>query len=299
MLEPGSFICQYEIVRLVATGGMSQVYQARSTDDGQPAAVKVLHHEWCSDDELRARFCNEASVLKQIQHPHIVAVMGQGFLPERTPFMILEWLPASLDRVLAEVGGPLPYFLAARVAAATARALAALHQREIIHRDLKPSNVLLSSGDVSRATIKLSDLGLAKVRSTNAVGGAGSPLTAVPVSTGGSTMLGTWDYMAPEQWIESKVVTFSADVYALGILLFQMLTGHLPFVAANERDLMVLHLFEPPPWSLLDTVLNSSTPSTSRDRQPSDLRKMLQQMLNKKPGDRPPIETAIEWLQRR
>lgn len=291
MLKSGTRIGEFEIVGLIATGGMSQVYRASRIHDGEPVAVKILHEAWCGDDELRARFCNEASVLEQIDHPCIVTAMERGITPEGAPFMILEWLPSTLERVLVLADGRILYHLAARVTTHVARALAALHQRGIIHRDLKPSNILLSQNDLSTATIKLGDLGLAKI-AARGPGHHGADTrervaAAVPVSTGGNTVLGTWDYMAPEQWIQAKQATPVADVYALGVILFRMLAGRLPFIADDERTLMALHLFEEPSWKLLDSPVEP-TPTKLGDR--------LVRMLSKRIGDRPSIDTVIRWF---
>lgn len=210
--------------------------------------------------------------------------------------MVLEWLPSTLARALARAGGRLSYPAAARVCAAIAQALGALHERGIIHRDLKPSNALLSDDDPSTAIIKLGDLGLSKVTghgSTNAQGsgvqGDQRVSPAVAISTGGSTVLGTWDYMAPEQWIQSKQVTSKADVYSLGVLLFQMLAGRLPFVADDERTFMALHLLEAPPWHLLDGHLHGANAMPN-------LTDRLAAMLRKRPRDRPSIEEVVHWF---
>ena len=291
MLEPGTHIGDFEIEEFVATGGMSRVYRACHIHDRKPFAVKILHEAWCHDDELRARFCNEASALEQIHHPSIVEAVERGFSADGTPFMILEWLPWTLERVLVLADSRTPYPLAARVTASVARALDALHQRGIVHRDLKPSNIFLSEFELSSATIKLGDLGLAKVDAQGPDRHGADPReqvsAAVPVSTGGSTMLGTWDYMAPEQWIQAKQATPVADVYSLGVILFRMLTGRLPFVADDERALMALHLFEEPPWHLLDGHADGPAP---------ELRERLARMMGKRVGERPSVAAVIRWF---
>jgi serine/threonine-protein kinase len=287
MLSPGLRIGEYVLVRLAAMGAMSEVYEGRHVARGHPVAVKVLSPEWCLHAEVMARFLNEARALQSLRHAHIVTAFECGTLPERPPFMILEWLPVDLHQVLSRVEGPLSPGTAVHVAAQLADALAALHDRGIVHRDLKPANVLLAREEPPVLEVKLADLGLAKVSPREAdarTGGEPAPPSAHPVSTGGSALLGTWDYMAPEQWIRSKSVDPKADVYALGVLLFQMLTGRLPFVAEQQKNLMYLHLLEPPPLELLD----GRVPATTRD--------LVAGMLGKKPAQRPTMREVMERL---
>jgi serine/threonine-protein kinase len=265
---------------------MSEVYEGRHALSGRAVAVKVLSAEWCIHPELVARFLNEAQALQRLRHARIVTAFSSGILPEGPPFIILEWLPVGLHQVLEREKGALSPRLAANVARQLAEALAALHAQGIVHRDLKPANVLMARQDRSILEVKLADLGLAKVPSKAAPGGGGegSPLSISPVSTGGGALLGTWDYMAPEQWIASKGVDPKADVYALGVLLFQMLAGRLPFVAEQQKDLMYLHLLEPPPLGLLGGTV------------PADLRGLVSEMLNKKAGPRPTMSYVVGRL---
>jgi serine/threonine protein kinase len=277
-LAKGFRVGDYELARHVATGVMSEVYEACHVHSGHLAAVKVLSPEWCLDQEFTTRFLNEASALDVLRHPRIVALLASGNLPDGLPFMILEWLPLSLEQALFRAGGAVAERAAARVAAQIAEALSALHARGVVHRDLKPANVLLDQEDLTVATAKLSDLGFAKVPQGPAALPsplAAAPLAVLPISTGGSEVLGSMDYMAPEQWMRSKDADPRADVYALGVLLFQMLTGHLPFIAEEEHALMMLHLFEPPPLHLLDGLAALAT------------RDLIAQMLDKKPAPRP------------
>ncbi|WP_437834946.1 serine/threonine-protein kinase [Sorangium sp. So ce1153] len=282
MLAPGSRVEGYEVVSLVAVGAMCHVYEARSEHAARSVAVKALHEALCADEDIVTRFFNEASVLRSIQHPYIVPLLAAGTLPSGSPYMVLEWLPSDLARALADgdEGCALPLRTAARLASQIASALLALHSRGIIHRDLKPANVLLDACDLGVAEVRLADLGLAKVRSE-----AGGEQSAVGhVSTGGSVMLGTWDYMAPEQWIKSKTAGAQADVYSLGVLLFQMLVGRLPFVAEQPKDLMALHLFENPPMDRLG------------EQTPPALRDLVGRMLNKIPSTRPSMQEVIGQL---
>lgn len=282
MLAPGAQIEGYEVVRLAAIGAMCQVYEARSPGAGGVVAFKVLHDVFCADEEVVTRFCNEASLLRTLRHPYIVGLLAAGRLPGGRPYAVLEWLPSNLARALAAAGNPFSARTAARVASQIAAALSALHERGIVHRDLKPDNVLLDDGDIDRAAVRLADLGLAKVRAES----GREPLAVEHISTGGGGLVGTWDYMAPEQWIKSKSVDARADVYSLGVLLFQMLAGRLPFVGDQPKDLMALHLFEKPPLSRLGDVVTR------------DVRDLVGRMLRKLPADRPGMEEVLGALGR-
>ncbi|WP_257450694.1 serine/threonine-protein kinase [Archangium lipolyticum] len=282
MLSPGLRIGEHVLVRRVAIGAMSEVYEGRHETLGHPVAVKVLFPEWCAHEEVVARFLNEARALQLLRHARIVTAFEYGTLPGGTPFMVLEWLPVDLHRVLTRAGGPLPPRDAVRVTTQLAEALTALHERGIVHRDLKPANVLLAREEPSALEVKLADLGLAKMPPSEVEARAEEP--TLPVSTGGGALLGTWDYMAPEQWVQSKSVDPKADVYALGVLLFQMLTGQLPFPAEQQKDLMYFHLLEPPPLDLLE------------GRVPPTIRDLVAEMLGKKPAQRPAMRDVMERL---
>lgn len=279
MTSVPSHLGEYQLVRRAATGATSDVYEGRHSIRGDRVAVKVLHHEWCLHLEVVARFLNEAQALHRIQHPHLASVISWGASADGPPYTVLEWLPASLDRALEPDRQVIPVPIVLRIALQLADALVVLHERGVIHRDLKPANVLMTSLDLADADVKIADLGLAKIRA-----GEGGGPAALPVSTGGSELLGTWDYMAPEQWIRSKDAGPKVDVYALGVVMFQMLSGRLPFIADREKDLMFLHLFEPPPLALLDPVV------------PPEVRALLAGMLDKKISGRPTMVEIRERL---
>jgi serine/threonine protein kinase len=287
MIAPDSRIGDYEIVRYVATGAMSEIYEGRRSGGGPPVAVKVMHDDLCADTDLRTRFQNEARALEALRHPRIIALFAWGSLPEGPPYMVLEWLPHSLEQALTRAGGSVPSQVAARAGAQIAEALAALHDSGVIHRDVKPANVLLAEDDLARAELKIADLGLRKVLRENAPD-AGSETTAAipafPLSTGASDLLGTWEYMAPEQWIQSKTVGPEADVYSLGVLLFQMVVGRLPFEAEEQRDWMAFHVLRTPPLHLLD---GRASPA---------LRELIARILSKKAAERPAVREAAEAL---
>lgn len=285
MLRAGFYIEDYEIVRQAASGATSVVYEARHRSSGRTVALKVLDAEWCLYEEVIKRFLNEARALGNLRHDRLIMLFAQGRLSDERPYMVLEWLPYSLDYAIERTAGKLPIHVAARAGSQIGEALHALHTHGIVHRDLKPANLLMADEDLTRAELKLVDLGLAKLpRETSAHAGAEAALAAVHVSTGGSEQLGTWEYMAPEQWIRSKGVDAKTDVYSLGVLLFQMLTGRLPFVAQQRKEWMGSHLLESPPLDLL-------TPWA-----PPAFRELIARMLSKKAGPRPTMCEVTEQL---
>jgi eukaryotic-like serine/threonine-protein kinase len=276
MLPPGFRLGGHVIVREAAVGAMGEIYEGRHEASGRKVAVKVLSPGWCLHPEIAARFVNEGRALQELRHPHIVTVFECGVLSGGEPYLILEWLPANLQQALARASGPQPVGTAVSAALQLAEALGALHARGIVHRDVKPANVLLVKNGPLDLEIKLADLGLAKVTSATS--------SRVPVSTAGSALLGTWEYMSPEQWIRSKDAGPESDVYSLGVLLFQVLAGRLPFIAEEKKDLMGFHLFEPPPIELLPEAV------------PPTLRELVAGMLAKKPSTRPGLPAVIERL---
>jgi serine/threonine protein kinase len=244
-LEPGMKLGPYVILRIADGGGTCLVVEARAPEESQSVAIKVMHRLWAADDELRKRFLNEAFVLSTLRHPNVVMSLGTGELPTHEPYMVLQWIPFSLQGVMEERKTGLEPRMVVRVGVQIARALVFLHEKNIIHRDIKPGNILLDAEDLARANVVLSDLGLAKVAPER------RSSAGMQISTGGQARFGTWDYMAPEQWLQTKDVDPKADVYSLGVLLFQLISGTLPFVGGDAKNLMRMHLFDDAPMERL------------------------------------------------
>ncbi len=278
LLKPGFVLNEYIIRRVVDAGGMCNVYEAYTSSESKAVAVKAMHHVWAQDTELRQRFLNEAHLLTTLHHEHLVESLGNGVLPSGEPFMVLKWLPFSLQNILDARKSAFESHVVHRLSGQIARALVFLHEQNIVHRDLKAANVLLDGDDLTRANTRLADLGLAKVAPQQ------RSVLGMQVSTGGQARFGTWDYMAPEQWIRAKDVGPKADVYSLGVLMYQMLSGELPFVANDAKNLMRMHLFVNAPTERL------------RGTCARPLFTLVDRMLRKTAKERPSMTEVVERL---
>jgi serine/threonine protein kinase len=221
---------------------MGTVYRAQHEILGRPAAVKLLRPELAANVELVQRFFTEAKAASAIHHPGIIEVFDFGYTSDDRAYLIMEFLEGeSLARRLHTRGGRLAEHEAAQITRGIASALTAAHAKGIIHRDLKPDNVfLVPDPDMpSGERPKVLDFGIAKLA---------SHLTEHRTQTG--ALIGTPLYMAPEQARAAQAIDHRADLYSLGCILYQMLVGQPPFVAAGSGEIIALHLFtEPEPPS--------------------------------------------------
>ena len=227
---------RYRILERVAAGGMGQVYLAAHTRIACLFAVKVLYGDLAFEPAMQARFLREAEVASCLSSRHIVRVVDFGQSAAGLPYLVMEYLdgPTLFDVVTRE--GALAPRRAARIAQRIARGLSHAHERGIVHRDMKTENVILMREDDEVDIPRLLDFGVARLRES----GAAERLTTAGV------VLGTPLYMAPEQFLGGEVDA-RADLYALGIILFEMLTGVPPFEGTTLNELAQKHLVEPPP----------------------------------------------------
>lgn len=223
----GHQLGQYEVQKLIAKGGMATVYLARQKNMNRDVALKILPSILLHDDNFLERFYREVEVIANLQHPHIMPVYDFGEY-DNMPFISMAYLSGGTLADLIKRGPMSPDDIV-RITNQMADALDYAHSKNIIHRDFKPSNVLLDA----RGNTYLADFGLAKVTSMD------SQIT-------GTAILGTPTYMAPEQ-ASAVDLTAAADVYALGVTIFQMLTGRVPFDAPTSGGLLVAHLTQPVP----------------------------------------------------
>ena len=242
----GHKVNNYEIKRLLGEGGMGAVYLAEHPILNRKAAVKVLKPEFAANTELVQRFLNEARAANAIHHPNIIDIIDVGLLPEGVPYMMMEFLEGeSLAARLRRVQR-LSVSQAVACARQTASAVAAAHAVGIVHRDLKPDNLFVVPDPLNpgQERIKVLDFGIAKLRPEFA---PGTPRTSA------GALLGTPAYMSPEQCMgKTTEIDQRSDVYALGIILYEMLCGQPPFLGENFGELFLQHItMAPKPPHLL------------------------------------------------
>ena len=251
-LSCGSRFGAYEIVSLLGSGGMGEVYRARDTKLGRDVALKILPDAFVQDPERLARFRREAQLLASLNHPHIGAIYGLEETASRQ-FLVLELIDGeSLAERVAR--GRIPVDEALDIARQVGEALEAAHEKGIVHRDLKPANIALTAD----GNVKVLDFGLAKA--TQAAAGlsadlANSPTITSPVMmTGVGMILGTAAYMSPEQ-AKGKPADKRSDVWAFGCVLYEMLTGRRAFPGADVSDVLASVLAREPDWALMPAGL--------------------------------------------
>ena len=226
-LSQGDRLGRYEIVDRLGAGGMGEVWRARDTELGREVAIKILPEEVAANPNRLERFRREARALASLSHPNLLTVYDIGVDAGR-PFSVAEMLDGrSLRKVLRR--GPVPATSAVTWATEAARGLAAAHAKAIVHRDLKPDNVFLTRG----GKVKILDFGLAKILEPDDFDMASDE--TVSEATEAGTLLGTMGYMAPEQ-LRGEPVDTTTDVFALGCLLYEMLSGRRPFAGGSRAE---------------------------------------------------------------
>jgi len=234
-LDPllGTVIDQrYEILSVLGEGGMGVVYAARHRALGKRFAIKALRKDLASDGEIAARFIQEARTAASVSHPGLVEITDFGKLPSGQPFFVMELLEGQSLATLIRRGGPIPAARAVGLIRQIAEALGAAHDLSIVHRDLKPDNIHVATDDLGRDRVKIVDFGLAKVIGASRLTRAGM-------------VFGTPHYMSPEQAM-GEVTDHRADIYALGIVMYEMFTGHVPFEADSYMGVLTKHMYMAP-----------------------------------------------------
>ncbi|MGH3414161.1 MAG: protein kinase domain-containing protein, partial [Marmoricola sp.] len=227
---------RYRVGPRIARGGMAVVHQATDLRLDRTVAVKIMHAGLADDDEFVTRFEREAHAAARLAHPNVVAVFDQGedcTDGQVTLFLVMEYVPGLTLRDLIRKEAPLPPARALDVLAPVLSALESAHRAGMIHRDVKPENVLLSDN----GEVKVADFGLARAVSSES-----------QATTAGGVLVGTVSYLSPELVVDSRADT-RADVYAAGVVLYEMLTGHKPHRAESPIQVAYKHVHEdvPPP----------------------------------------------------
>jgi serine/threonine protein kinase len=266
---------RYRIERRIGVGGMGTVYLGVHTRIGQKVAIKVLHERYAGDAQLTLRFENEALTYGQVTHPNLVNLHDYGRTHDGTFFMVLEYCPGiSLAQLLRQEKRLEPP-QATDIILQVAQGLGAAHAAGIVHRDLKPENVILTETRPGRYHARLLDFGIAKRLDDDG-----------PRLTQAGMVFGTPEYMAPEQ-ARGETVDARSDVYALGCVFYELLTGKPPFTGSNKMNVMHRQASEvpPPPSFKLDTEV------------PGAIEAAVMRCLEKRPDDRyPDAATLIEAL---
>ncbi|CAN5752011.1 hypothetical protein BH20ACT12_BH20ACT12_02010 [soil metagenome] len=246
---------RYVLVQSLGIGGMGEVYLAHDEVLDRDVALKVLRKRYANDEGSAERFRREALSAASLSHPNIVQVYNRGEAEDGTSYIVMEYVSGGTLSEQIEESGPFEAGKAAAVAAQIAEALGAAHERGVIHRDIKPQNVLMgSSGD-----LKVTDFGIARATVSNSAS---------------SAVFGTAGYISPEQAMGEPVGPAS-DLYSLGVVLYEMLTGELPYTADNSIAVCMKHVTEPlrPPRELNPAI-------------PEEMNALVVKLLAKDPAER-------------
>jgi eukaryotic-like serine/threonine-protein kinase len=264
----------FRIIRRLGKGGMGTVFLAEQIGVGNRlVALKVLNRRFLDDPDFLMRFKNEAGSTGRIHHLNIVTIHESEQGDDGTPYIAMEYLEGESLRELLQRSGALPVSQVAQILLQTSRGLNAAHKLGIIHRDLKPDNIFLTKGDEGETIVKVVDFGIAKLREST-------------THTQTGIVMGTPAYMSSEQanGVRSSDLDVRSDVYSLGIMVYEMLTGHLPFYAQSPTEFLRMHIYDlPPPFGTIAPELDLSP----------QLEAVVMKALSKKREDR--YSSALEF----
>lgn len=230
------FMGRYETVRLLGEGGMGKVYLARQLDLGRQVVVKVMHEHVAAEPKFRDRFQRETLLMARFAHPYAVTLYDASLTDG--PCIVMEYIRGVNLEHLLQRHERLSYARVGRLLSQLCEVLQAAHEQGLIHRDLKPANLMVVDHDSPREKIKVMDFGLAKL-----VDGAASMDYR---ASSAEFAVGTPGYICPEQ-VRGDNVDHRGDIYSVGVMLYELLTGRLPFLGASSMDLMLAHATETPP----------------------------------------------------
>src|SRR4051812_1676742 len=230
------FLGRYETIRLLGEGGMGKVYLAHQTDLGRQVVVKVMHDHIAADATFRERFQRETLLMARFQHPYAVTLYDANLDDPVGPCIVMEYIRGVTLDVLLHTNRRLDPARVGRLLHQLCEVLQAAHNEGIIHRDLKPANLMIVDPDTQYEIIKVMDFGLAKMLGPESLSG----------TTNHDFAIGTPGYMCPEQ-ARGEEVDHRGDLYSLGVILFELLTGRLPFAGRGTMEVLLAHATEEPP----------------------------------------------------
>ncbi len=234
------FLGQYQIAHLLGEGAMGRVYLARRRGDGGRVVVKVMHDHVANEPHFREMFEREMQFMSRFQHPHVVALYDASLKDPNGPCIVMEYVPGSDLESLLEKHRRFPAARVGRLLGQLCSALQTAHNNGIIHRDLKPANLMIVDADTPTETVKVMDFGLAKL--------SARPHIRLEKLKGDNRdfATGTPEYMASEQ-ARGDEVDHRADLYSVGVILYELLTGRLPFNRKTVPEILQAHVEDPPP----------------------------------------------------
>jgi serine/threonine-protein kinase len=266
---------KYRIEERLSAGGMGTVYRGTHVLMDKTVAVKVLRPSLAADEKIVARFSREARAASKISHPHALSVTDFGESENGVVFLVMEYLSGKTLKEIIREDGPMPLPRAVEILRQVGGALDAAHREGVVHRDLKSDNImLLSSSGTDYA--KVLDFGIAKIKEPEG--------TYDPGLTAPDLVIGTPQYMSPEQCSQSPDIDARSDIYSLGVILYEMLVGHVPFTGPSPTAIMLKHLQEPAPSVLAE-----------RSDVPKALAGVVARAMEKRPEDR--YESAADLVE--
>lgn len=272
------FLSRYEARRLLGEGGMGRVYLARQLDLGREVVVKVMHEHIAADPKFRDRFQRETLLMARFHHPGAVTLYDASLNDPNGPCIVMEYVKGvNLETLLAKTGR-MNAPRVGRIIGELCEVLQAAHDEGIIHRDLKPANLMIVEPETPRERIKVMDFGLAKLVE-------GEPTRKV-TDTNVDFAVGTPGYICPEQ-VRGEEMDHRGDLYSVGIMMYELLTGRLPFAGPNSMDILLAHATEPPP-TFAEIGMGRWVPR--------EVEELVMDCLAKEPTDRP--QSARELAER-
>ncbi|HEY4394419.1 MAG TPA: serine/threonine-protein kinase [Polyangia bacterium] len=262
-LAPGTRVGEYEITGKLGEGGMGVVYAGMHPEIGKRVAIKVLAPHAAQYPDLIRRFKEEARAVNKIRHPNIIDIFAFNQLPDGRHYFVMEYLDGESLTARLERGS-MEFLEMRRLLGQICSALQAAHQASVVHRDLKPDNIWVATENLTESRIKLLDFGIAKL---NDLTNASTTQAGVP--------MGTPHYMPPEQGM-GRAIDARADIYALGVILYQLFAGALPFDGVTAHEVVLKHVTELPP-----------PPSRHRPIRPPEMEAIILACLEKEPSRRP------------